>query len=506
MAEVERIMGTAIGIDVRGDGVPAPAIDAAFALLRDVDARFSPYLPDSEVSRLIRGELAEEDVAPDLRAVLGLCEDLRRTSDGAFDIRRHRPDGRPDPTGLVKGWAIEEASLVLDAAGATDYTINGGGDLVTRGAAGAGPALEDRDPPPVARRQGRGACSRSATGRSPPPAATSAAITSSTHGRAGHRTSSLSLTVVGPSLTYADAYATIGFVLGLDGLAWVDAHDGYGAYAITWTAGRSGPRWSTTSWRPEPSDLRQDLARIEDPERIEGVLDRPHHRDRAVAPLEGQVVAPGDADPVLGGDRPSEGDGSAVKRVRRAVELRLAVGVVAVQDDVRVEVAVADVAEGRDHEALLRADALDRGQELRDAAAWHADVLHPGDAQALHRVERHPARLAQPVGLLGIGRDDGRAGTGRLAGPGGGLERQAGGDPRQVGLDHQHRGGIAVEPELVGVVDRPIVVRSMSSSVHGSTPASDSADTARPAASRLGKNAMRVCFGVASDGAGASPR
>ena len=50
-------------------------------------------------------------------------------------------------------------------------------------------------------------------------------------GRAPHEL--LSLTVVGPSLTYADAYATIGFVLGLDGLAWVDAQDGYGAYAIT---------------------------------------------------------------------------------------------------------------------------------------------------------------------------------------------------------------------------------------------------------------------------------
>ena len=35
----------------------------------------------------------------------------------------------------MKGWAIEEASLVLDAAGATDYAINAGGDIVTRGAA-----------------------------------------------------------------------------------------------------------------------------------------------------------------------------------------------------------------------------------------------------------------------------------------------------------------------------------------------------------------------------------
>ena len=42
-----------------------------------------------------------------------------------------------------------------------------------------------------------------------------------------------SLTVVGPSLTWTDAYATIAFVLGMDGPAWVADHDGYGALAIT---------------------------------------------------------------------------------------------------------------------------------------------------------------------------------------------------------------------------------------------------------------------------------
>jgi thiamine biosynthesis lipoprotein len=42
-----------------------------------------------------------------------------------------------------------------------------------------------------------------------------------------------SLTVVCPSLTWADGYATTAFVLGVDGLAWVADHTGYGALAIT---------------------------------------------------------------------------------------------------------------------------------------------------------------------------------------------------------------------------------------------------------------------------------
>ena len=198
------------------------------------------------MSRLIRGELDEETCAPDLRAILGLCEDLRRTSGGAFDIRRHRADGRPDPTGLVKGWAIEEASLVLDAAGAADYTINAGGDIVARGEPEPGrawrvgirhPRLADRVAAVLAVRD-------------------LAVATSGGYERGDHivdpRTGRpprdlLSFTVVGPSLTYADAYATIGFVLGLDGPAWVHGHPGYGAYAITadervvWTPGRRPP-------------------------------------------------------------------------------------------------------------------------------------------------------------------------------------------------------------------------------------------------------------------------
>lgn len=229
---VERIMGTAIGIDVRGHGVDPAAVDAAFDLLRDVDARFSPYLADSEVSRLIRGELDEVDRAPDLRSILGLCEDLRRTSDGAFDIRRHRPDGRPDPTGLVKGWALEEASLILDAAGATDFSINGGGDIVTRG--GAAPGQPWRIGIRHPHQADKVAAVLLLSGQ--------AIATSGGYERGDHIVDPrsggvprelLSLTVVGPSLTYADAYATAGFVMGLDGPAWVHAHDGYGAYAIS---------------------------------------------------------------------------------------------------------------------------------------------------------------------------------------------------------------------------------------------------------------------------------
>ena len=62
--------------------------------------------------------------------------------------------------------------------------------------------------------------------------------------------------------------------------------------------------------------------------------------------------------------------------------------------------------------------------------------------------------LAQPVGLLGVGGADD---VGRAGDPAGGLgpfELVDGGGARHVGLDHQHRRRVPVEPEVVHVVDR----------------------------------------------------
>jgi len=61
LRRVEQIMGTAISVDVRDPEVPPAALDEAFDHLRDIDRRFSTYKPDSEVSRLSRGELSEDD-------------------------------------------------------------------------------------------------------------------------------------------------------------------------------------------------------------------------------------------------------------------------------------------------------------------------------------------------------------------------------------------------------------------------------------------------------------
>lgn len=232
---VEHLIGTVIGVDVR-QPAPAdlvePALAAFFATLRDIEARFSPFLADSEVSRISDGRLAERDASPDVRFVLSACDHLAATSDGAFDARRHRADGRLDPSGFVKGWAIDEAVRHLDDAGLTCYAVNAGGDVAVRGMPEPDrgwlvgvqhPWIRDRI---AARLEIRGGA-----------VATSGLYERADHirdPRSGMTPRELaSLTVVGPELTWADAYATAAFAMGLAGLGWVERHTGYGAIAIT---------------------------------------------------------------------------------------------------------------------------------------------------------------------------------------------------------------------------------------------------------------------------------
>jgi len=236
---VEPVMGTVVTLDVRDPGLPKAAIDAAIAWFHEVDARFSTFRDDSEISRLGRAELDVGECSTDVREVLGLCAEVERRSQGSFDIRY---GGRLDPSGLVKGWSAERAAEMLVAAGARDFFIGAGGDVLTRGRAAPGRCWR------VGIRHPEDAVRMAAVLET----GSLAVATSGAYERGQHildpRTRRapdgvLSMTVAGPSLSYADAFATAAFVMGEEGLDWVAGIDGYAALAITrdhrmvWTAG-----------------------------------------------------------------------------------------------------------------------------------------------------------------------------------------------------------------------------------------------------------------------------
>ena len=133
LRRAEHVMGTVVSFDV-----PAWAdavLGRAVRWLHWVDATFSPYREDSDVSRFGRGSLALAECAPELAEVLAACADVSARSGGYFTVR---PGGRFDPSGYVKGWAIERAAAMLTAAGSAEHSVNGGGDIQCVGDHGPG--------------------------------------------------------------------------------------------------------------------------------------------------------------------------------------------------------------------------------------------------------------------------------------------------------------------------------------------------------------------------------
>ncbi len=113
---VEHVMGMPIVIDLRDDGAGDDLLDLAFGEFREIDARFSTYRDDSEIMRINRGVLALADAHPDVREILDRCEELRSETRGYFDIRA--ADARMiEPSGLVKGWAVDRVSALLESRG-----------------------------------------------------------------------------------------------------------------------------------------------------------------------------------------------------------------------------------------------------------------------------------------------------------------------------------------------------------------------------------------------------
>lgn len=227
------VMGTVASVHVHG-GVPAevadPAIDAAFDELRRLEAMFSTFRPTSEISRVNDGSLSLLDCSPEVIDVLDACTWLEHVSGGAFTARRPA-DGRIDPAGFVKGWAADRAGLALAAHGLEQWCLTVGGDLLVHGR----PNDADRWTIAIADPTHRRAVITGVV------VAGGAVATSGTAERGHHLWSAdgtaadtfASVTVTGPSLTWADAFATAACAMGAAGLDWVAGFEGYRAFAVT---------------------------------------------------------------------------------------------------------------------------------------------------------------------------------------------------------------------------------------------------------------------------------
>jgi len=240
-AWVAQVMSLPISIHLRGpaaeSGEASDLVAEAFDDLRADEDLFSIWRPDSPASRVRDGRDQLADAPPRLRQVAALCELAGQRTGGAFSAWLPDASGvlRFNPTGLVKGWAVQQAFERLAARlrrfGAHDLMINAGGDIAVACTRTDTPdwviAIEDpRDRSRMLRslHLRTGAVATSGT------AARGAHIVDPATGRPVE--SLLSATVIGPELTWADVYATAAFVKGPSAVGWLATLDQHAALLV----------------------------------------------------------------------------------------------------------------------------------------------------------------------------------------------------------------------------------------------------------------------------------
>ena len=225
-------MGMPVIVEVCDEDVGEAAVERVYRWLRHVDATFSTYDERSEISRLNRGELPMAEASFEVRSVLARCEDLSARTGGYFDARAGMAGGRVDPSGLVKGWSVLGGARLLEAAGARNFCIDAGGDIIVRGEAPQGGPWRIGIAHPLER--DAIACT---VALSDCAIATSGAYARGAHIVNPHTGAAanglLAVSVIGRDLPTADAFATAAFAMGEAAAEWCTRQAGWDFMLIT---------------------------------------------------------------------------------------------------------------------------------------------------------------------------------------------------------------------------------------------------------------------------------
>ncbi|HEX8931700.1 MAG TPA: FAD:protein FMN transferase [Patescibacteria group bacterium] len=130
MKQTRLIMGMPITIEIIDPGVTEENLQEIFNYFQYIDDKFSTYKSTSEISQINACLLLSKDFSQDMQTVLRLCEQTKKETSGYFDISHN---GKLDPSGLVKGWAIYQAANLLKKKGFSNFYVEAGGDIQVAG-------------------------------------------------------------------------------------------------------------------------------------------------------------------------------------------------------------------------------------------------------------------------------------------------------------------------------------------------------------------------------------
>lgn len=123
-------MGMPITVSIVDANVTDAIFRKVFSYFHHIDRVFSTYKKDSEISKINRGEIVERDYSDEVKHIFSLSEETKKETNGYFDIHRF---GYIDPSGIVKGFAIQKAAEIIERASFTNFFVDAGGDIQVSG-------------------------------------------------------------------------------------------------------------------------------------------------------------------------------------------------------------------------------------------------------------------------------------------------------------------------------------------------------------------------------------
>lgn len=228
MKQIKLIMGMPITLEIVDSWVKDGDFKKIFDYFKYVDQKFSTYKKSSEISYINSKKNKQIKLSEDMQNIFELAEQTKKETDGYFDIFKN---GHCDPSGVVKGWAINNAANLLKELGFENFYIEAGGDIQTSGKNSQGKSwivgirnpFNSKEIIKVLRIEDQGVA------------------TSGTYIRGFHiynphgkiEDDIVSLTVVGPNICDADRFATASFAMGRKGIFFLEKLNGFEGYMVS---------------------------------------------------------------------------------------------------------------------------------------------------------------------------------------------------------------------------------------------------------------------------------
>lgn len=230
MIETQIIMGMPITIEIIDEKVNKDIFILIFNYFKYIDEKFSTYKDSSEITQINKGRIKKENYSKDMLEILELSEKTKIDTNGYFDIKKY--DNSLDPSGIVKGWAIHNASLILKEKGFKNFCIEAGGDIETSGLNSTGESWTVGIRNPFKNQEIVKVLESNDLG----------IATSGTYIRGNHiynpidknpiSSDVVSLTVIGPNIYEADRFATAAFAMGKNGIIFIETLPNFEGYMI----------------------------------------------------------------------------------------------------------------------------------------------------------------------------------------------------------------------------------------------------------------------------------